>query len=81
MIWVPFCTISFLEVLFTLFDFFQKAVIMATMTLIEEAKFSKTIDILVIYSGVLGVAHVQYHTPVCDRLHGIHFLSSKFVDL
>ena len=61
--------------------FFQKAVKMATMTLIEEAKFSKTIDILVIYSGVLGVVHVQYRTPVCDRLHGIHFLSSKLVDI
>ena len=71
----------FLDILFTLFGFFQKSVKMATMTLIEEPKFSKTIDILMIYSGVLGVVHVQYRTPVCDRLHGIHLLSSKLVDL
>ena len=33
------------------------------------------------YTSVLGVVHVQDPTPVCDRLHGLHFLSRKLVDL
>ena len=32
-------------------------------------------------TSVLGVVHVQDLTPVCDRLHRLHFLSSEFLHL
>ena len=33
------------------------------------------------YTSVLSVLNIHYHTPGCDRLHRLHFLSSEFMHL